>query len=78
MTGLRIASSLISLVSFNTSFVAATRAAFREALLVRLARWGADPVAGFFACRANIPRVRIITRAGDRLIRFDMVGLPLL
>src|SRR6266540_3536197 len=77
-TGLRIGSSLISLVSFNTSVVAATMAALRVVLLATVARWGVRRRADCFAVRANIPRIETAIRATNRLVCFDIVGLPLL
>ena len=77
LTGLRIGNSLISLVSFKISVVAATMAAFLAALVVT--RWLSAAGA-----RRNLAdnqgRRRQIDRKQRRyrLIRFDIVGLSLL
>jgi hypothetical protein len=76
-TGLRIGSSLISLVSFSTSEVAATIAAFRAALLETLARWDGLTLPAPADCRARrtiIAKVKTVTNASNRVVRFDIMG----
>ena len=81
-TGRKMGNSLISLVSFNTADVVATTAAFRVALVATslfsaLARCGAKAPKELLTTRLAAS-IEAVSRARNRLIRFDIVRLSLL